>query len=156
MPSDEKKTADAVLVGRNYPAPKPGQDRLLRLIAEFRPILGSKRVYLRHVGQIQKDLLTAEPDSPTCYFPSAHPYAGRDRYDWTDRGDGVMYGALIPDDADPAIVAEAVAAQEADLKAFLASPEGQEFMKKRRDRLEAFRDATEPDHAPAHEEIHDA
>jgi hypothetical protein len=68
--------------------------RLARLRAEFGPVLGLPRVYVRHQGA--EHFVSGGPGD-TLNFPSHHPRSGLPRYDWSDRGDGVHYGYLKPD-----------------------------------------------------------
>lgn len=68
--------------------------RLLRLQAEFSAILRAPRVYVRHQGT--EHFISGDPnDSIRLDQASARP--GAPRYSWEDRGDGVLYGRLIPD-----------------------------------------------------------
>ncbi len=78
-------------------------DRLEWFKSEFGPVLGSKRVFGRHVPG-GKLLLTAggesTPGTNHLYHHDDHPRAGQERYVWVDsRGDGILYGTLEPDDA---------------------------------------------------------
>lgn len=97
--------ADAYLIPKHYPAGKVDQDRLVAIKHEFAPLLGSKQAFKRQVHMVDGELITATPDAPTYYFPSDHPWAGRERYEWRDRGDGVKEGSLVefpPKEADDA------------------------------------------------------
>ena len=67
--------------------------RLGRLQAEFAPLLRAPRVFVRHQGAFH--FISASPDD-TLLHPQADPRAGRPRYEWADRGDGVALGRLIP------------------------------------------------------------
>jgi hypothetical protein len=69
---------------------------------EFGPIWGGRRVHWRFVGS--DALLTAEGVGVHRYYPTTHPSAGADRFEWRDRGDGVMFGVLRPETtAAPAV-----------------------------------------------------
>lgn len=83
---------DAVLAPAGYPKGKTGAFRNEALRAEFSKDFGSPRVFWTHVGP-EQILITPEPCSHR-YQPDTHPEAGQDRYDWVDRGDGVLVGFL--------------------------------------------------------------
>jgi hypothetical protein len=68
--------------------------RLSKLQAEFARVLGVNRVYVRHQGA--EHFVTGDPGD-TLNFRSHGSYSGRPRYDWEDRGDGILYGYLKPD-----------------------------------------------------------
>jgi hypothetical protein len=89
---------DAVLVPQHYPRGKAAMDRGVALKAEFAPVLGSKGkdFYPRRSGMTETLITTSEPRNHR-YWPSDHPNAGQEFYDWTDRGDGVLYGTLTDD-----------------------------------------------------------
>lgn len=87
--------ADAYLIPRHYPAGKVNDDRLLAIKHEFAPLLGSKQAHKRQVHMVDGELITANAGDPAFYFPNDHPWAGRERYDWLDRGDGVKAGTLV-------------------------------------------------------------
>jgi hypothetical protein len=69
-------------------------DRLARLMNEFSRVLGVTRVFVRHQGS--EHFISWSPDD-TLHYPSRHARSGSPRYDWSDRGDGVLYGYLKPD-----------------------------------------------------------
>ncbi|MCA1684593.1 MAG: hypothetical protein LC745_01125 [Planctomycetia bacterium] len=70
------------------------QTRLAKLQAEFSPVLKVPHVYVRHQGT--EHFLSGCPGD-TLGFPSHDPRSGLPRYDWADRGDGVLLGHLKPD-----------------------------------------------------------
>lgn len=57
-------------------------------------VLRSPHVYVRHQGT--EHFISGRPGD-TLNFPSHDPQSGLPRYDWSDRGDGVLYGYLKPD-----------------------------------------------------------
>lgn len=65
--------------------------RLSNLQSEFAALLGVERVYVRNQGT--EHFVTGDP-ADTLDHPQGEPNAGRPRYDWRDRGDGVLYGTL--------------------------------------------------------------
>ena len=94
--------------------------------AEFKPILGvTGRIVFRDVpgGSLitehieEKDKAAKGIDHHTLLFPTDHPLAGQPRYEWKDRGDGVLYGTLVPEaspkSAEPAKPVEAAVAAPA-------------------------------------------
>lgn len=68
--------------------------RLSKLQAEFAPVLGVSRVYVRHQGT--EHFVTGDPDD-TLNYRSHGTRSGVSRYEWEDRGDGIHYGYLKPD-----------------------------------------------------------
>lgn len=98
-----KAIADAVLCPISYPPLKPGEDRHVKLKEEFGPVLGVPRVHARFADQtrtvtfITGSLTLANGLGICRYFPTSHPLSGQERYEWKDRGDGVMYGTLTPE-----------------------------------------------------------
>ena len=99
-PDEGKPVAVQYPVGRIGRRP-PGQ-WLNDIKAEFGPLLGVERVYSRDQGSFK--FLSGDP-ADTLYFPKGHHRSGESRYDWKDRGDGVMYGYLVPDDDDEEVPA---------------------------------------------------
>ena len=78
--------------------------RLAWYKTEFGPVLNSPRVHSRFVGGGSEAMLTGDGSSMAGaaghrYHPDNHPQAGQERYTWTDRGDGILYGTLIPEEA---------------------------------------------------------
>lgn len=69
--------------------------RLATLYAEFAGILRAQKVFVRHQGN--EHFITSSP-TDTLNHPSNGPRAGEPRYEWRDRGDGVLYGFLKADD----------------------------------------------------------
>jgi hypothetical protein len=68
--------------------------RLGRLQAEFSRVLGVGRVFVRHQGF---EHFTSGSPHDALHFPSHGGHSGEARYDWLDRGDGVLYGYPKPD-----------------------------------------------------------
>ncbi len=86
---------DAVLTPLSYAGSGDSATRLGKLQAEFSKILQAPRIFVRNQGTLH--FVTARP-TDTLLFPKSEPRSGRPRYTWTDRGDGVSYGRLLPDD----------------------------------------------------------
>jgi hypothetical protein len=134
-----RRKPDAVRCHRHYPPGKVEDARHAALKAEFAPLLGSKLVYTRHYGAHESFIAPTADDAQgrglTVLFPTGHPRQGQDRYEWLDRGDGVLYGYLVPDDTDPELASAGIAAfhekKAAETQAFLDSPEGLDFLKAR-------------------------
>ena len=82
---------DAVMAPIAHAGGGDAASRLGRLQAEFAPLLGASRVFVRHQGVAH--FVSARPDD-TLLFPQADPRSGRPRYEWVDRGDGVSLGRL--------------------------------------------------------------
>jgi hypothetical protein len=123
---------DAVLAPSSYPKNKTGAVRNAALRAEFAQDFGSTHVYSTHVGPNQI-LITPTPEQAR-YHGQNHALAGQDRYDWVDRGDGVLIGMLTEEAlADPA---EQEAATQTARKAALT--EGQKRTQARVAELEAI------------------
>ena len=74
-----------------FSGPGDALSRLMKLQAEFSPVLGAPRVFVRHQGT---DYFISGDAADTLYEVSHGPRAGEPRYDWRDRGDGVLYGYL--------------------------------------------------------------
>lgn len=119
--SPPKARFDAVICDQQYPA--GASDKLIARNQEFGPLLGAARVVSRHVPG-NRSLVTAPPAGdvgsyhPGEFHPKEHPQAGQPRYDWMDRGDGVLYGVLLdaPDAAAPEDTAKTLAAMAAKRK----------------------------------------
>jgi hypothetical protein len=105
LPPHAPAKPDAILCKSTYPRLSPGQDkdRHRWLKEEFAPILGTPLIYSRYADPGHSvTLITGQPNDArgrgvTRYFGSSHPLAGHERYKWTDRGDGVLYGTLTPE-----------------------------------------------------------
>jgi hypothetical protein len=82
---------DAIRSPLGFAGPGDSLTRLTRLQAEFAPILGTARVYVRHQGP--EHFITGGP-ADTLNFPADGPRCGEPRYDWEDRGDGILFGYL--------------------------------------------------------------
>jgi hypothetical protein len=85
---------DAIRSPLGFAGPGDSFARLSKLQAEFAPILQVTRVYVRHQGS--EHFVTGDP-TDTLLFPSQSSRSGESRYDWADRGDGVLYGHLQAD-----------------------------------------------------------
>lgn len=84
---------DAILAPIGHAGAGDAVTRLGRLQAEFAPILRVRRVFVRHQGT--SHFVSGSADD-TLLFPQADARSGQPRYEWTDRGDGVSLGRLIP------------------------------------------------------------
>ena len=84
---------DAIQAPIGYAGAGDAATRLGRLQTEFAPVLRTARVFVRHQGA--SHFVSGSPDD-TLLFSAASPRSGQPRYDWTDRGDGVSLGRLIP------------------------------------------------------------
>lgn len=144
MADATKKAArkyDAVLAPSSYPKNKTGHARNLAIKAEFSKDFASPQVYWQHCGP-DLILITPEP-CPNRYQPTDHQDAGQDRFDWVDRGDGVMIGMLT----DAARVTDEERAKS-DLDARLAmTTDRQKQVQARILELEAEADRTEAENA---------
>lgn len=89
-----QRSPDAVRVPRSFAGSGDSAARLSRLQAELAPILDAPRVFVRHQGT--EHFVTGSP-SDTLMFPSTSPRAGEARYEWEDRGDGIVRGYLKDD-----------------------------------------------------------
>jgi hypothetical protein len=89
------RTIDAVRVPVGYARGRGVADRYRAIDAEFRPLLGGGRLWLRNQGAF---VFVTPGAADTLLFPKDHPRSGEDRYSWQDRGDGVSFGVLVPDD----------------------------------------------------------
>lgn len=63
--------------------------RAARLQAEFGPLLRVGRIFIRNQGS--EHFITGNPHD-TLFEPVGSPNAGQPRYEWRDRGDGVLHG----------------------------------------------------------------
>lgn len=99
--SEVTKQADAILLEGTSPGSRIEKyNRGLTLNATFGPVLGCKVVNATNVLG-GKSLLTPFGETPQMKFATDHPVKpGQDRYEWSDRGDGILYGTLIKDE-DP-------------------------------------------------------
>jgi hypothetical protein len=86
-------TPDAVRTPLAYAGAGDSHARLTKLQAEFSRVLNTPRVFVRHQGT--GHFLSGDPGD-TMNHPAAGARAGQPRYDWWDRGDGVLYGRLRP------------------------------------------------------------
>lgn len=84
---------DAIRSPLVFAGPGDSSTRLLRLQAEFAEILQTPRIYVRHQGS--EHFITGNP-ADTLNFPSDGNRCNEPRYEWRDRGDGILYGNLRP------------------------------------------------------------
>ena len=82
---------DAVRSPIRHAGPGDAIARLSKLQAEFAEVLGVSRVFVRNQGI--EHFITAQSDD-TLDHARDDPRSGEARYDWLDRGDGVLYGYL--------------------------------------------------------------
>lgn len=97
----EERQADAVLLPANEARRRHPleMDRLEWYRREFGPVLGgARRVYSRFSGAGQTEVFLTAEGVAHRYHPDNHPLAGCDRYAWKDRGDGILYGTLLPEE----------------------------------------------------------
>jgi hypothetical protein len=89
-----ERTPDAVRSPLTFAGAGDSRARLAKLQAEFSSVLKVPRVFVRHQGM--EHFITGGPGD-TLNFLGRDPRSGLPRYDWADRGDGVLYGYLKPD-----------------------------------------------------------
>jgi hypothetical protein len=85
------RTPDAVRSPLPFAGAGDSRARLARLHATFAPVLKVPRVFVRHQGA--EHFISGSPQD-TLNFPRQDPRSGAPRYDWEDRGDGVLLGYL--------------------------------------------------------------
>jgi hypothetical protein len=85
---------DAVRTPLRHAGDGDSLTRLARLQSEFSKVLGVSKVYVRHQGT--EHFISGRPDD-TLNHLSHGARSGEPRYDWEDRGDGVLYGYLKSD-----------------------------------------------------------
>lgn len=88
------RTPDAVRSPLPFAGAGDAHARLAKLQSEFAPVLGVSHAYVRHQGA--EHFVSGAPGD-TLNFPSHDARSGLPRYEWADRGDGVLYGHLKPD-----------------------------------------------------------
>jgi hypothetical protein len=88
-----ERTPDAVRSPLPFAGAGDSRARLAKLQAEFSPVLNVPRVFVRHQGT--EHFISGGPGD-TLNLLSHDPCSGLPRYDWVDRGDGVLYGYLKP------------------------------------------------------------
>ena len=88
-----QRTPDAVRSPLPFAGAGGSQARLAKLQSEFSPVLRVPRVFVRHQGT--EHFISGSP-SDTINHPSHNARSGASRYNWEDRGDGVLYGYLEP------------------------------------------------------------
>ena len=91
--ANSETTPDAVRPPLTYAADGGALAKLLKLNSEFSRVLRVSRVFVRNQGT--EYFISHEPDE-TLYFSGDSPRSGESRYVWEDRGDGVLYGTLKP------------------------------------------------------------
>ncbi len=89
----ERRTPDAVRSPLPFAGVGDAHAKLARLQAVFAPELQVSRIFVRHQGA--EHYISGNPGD-TMNFRSQDPRAGQPRYEWEDRGEGVLYGYLIP------------------------------------------------------------
>ena len=89
-----ERTPDAARSPLPFAGAGDSQTRLAKLRNEFSPTLKVPLVYVRHQGT--EHFISGNP-ADTLNFHSHDPRSGLPRYNWSDRGDGVLYGYLKPD-----------------------------------------------------------
>jgi hypothetical protein len=85
---------DAVRSPLGYAGMGDSFSRLSTLQGAFAQLLQVSHVFVRHQGT--EHFISPGP-ADTLHFPTFSPQAGRPRYEWHDRGDGVLYGYLRSD-----------------------------------------------------------
>ncbi len=91
-------SVDAVLIRQDKIQGKEESQKSLWINKVFGPVLGGPRVHARSVvGGLY--LLTIDPLAHL-NFHTDHPRSGQSRYTWTEVGDGVSHGVLIPEEAE--------------------------------------------------------
>ena len=86
---------DAVRPPLTYAGDGGALAKLVKLNDEFSNVLQVSQVFVRNQGT--EYFISHGPDQ-TLYFPSDSPRSGESRYVWEDRGDGVFYGTLKPEE----------------------------------------------------------
>lgn len=105
MPDGKK--ADAVLVPANLKVGRYAGHRIASVLDVALPLLGTKRAEYRSVTGGGMLLVTEGPDE-SMQFPKTHPYAGQDRYNWSDPDErGVRTGTLRDLEAEEQAAREA-------------------------------------------------
>jgi hypothetical protein len=89
-----ERTPDAVRSPLRHAGAGDSSARLANLQTEFSRVLKVLKVFVRHQGT--EHFVSGRPDD-TINFPSHDTRAGWPRYDWEDRGDGVLFGYLKPE-----------------------------------------------------------
>lgn len=98
MSESESRKPDAVLIPRNYGKGERSVTEDISLLkAEFMPILQSKSVYFVMDSGYGDMIFATENPGECLNYGTTHAQARQPRYDWTDRGDGVLYGHLKED-----------------------------------------------------------
>ena len=85
---------DAIQAPVGYAGAGDAASRLGRLQTEFGPLLGVSTIFVRNQGGTY--FITGNA-SDTLLFPQDHARAGKARYRWVERGDGVSYGRYLAD-----------------------------------------------------------
>jgi hypothetical protein len=90
-----QRPPDAVRSSLLYAGPGSSFARLARLQTEFSVLLGTPQVFVRLQGM--EHFITCSPND-TLLYPTDSKRPGEPRYDWEDRGDGVVLGYLRADE----------------------------------------------------------
>lgn len=88
----ERRSPDAVRSPLSFAGAGVAHAKLARLQAVFAPELKVSRIFVRHQGA---EHFISGSSGDTINFRSQDPRAGQPRYEWEDRGDGVLFGYLI-------------------------------------------------------------
>ena len=89
-----ERTPDAVRSPLPYAGAGDSHAKLSRLQTEFSRVLDVPAVFVRHQGS--EHFISGDP-ADTLNFTARGSRAGEPRYEWEDRGDGVLYGYLKRD-----------------------------------------------------------
>lgn len=85
---------DAIRAPIGYAGSGDPTQRLGKLHAEFSRLLDTPQVFVHHQGA--EHFLSPNPND-TLVYAQLSARAGAPRYEWCDRGDGVLYGYLKPE-----------------------------------------------------------
>lgn len=85
------KAPDAVRSPVAYSGVGSASARLVKLHVEFAPLLRQPRIFVRLQGS--EHFITGNP-ADTLLFSRDSDRPGTARYDWCDRGDGILFGVL--------------------------------------------------------------
>ena len=88
-------TPDAVRTPLCYAGEGGSFAKLIKLNMEFSQVLGVSRVFVRNQGT---EYFISHGPEETLNYSSDSSRSGESRYVWEDRGDGVRYGQLKPEE----------------------------------------------------------
>lgn len=86
---------DAIMVPRAYKNKGGPRESIPGLIEEFKPILGDHPWFTTH-GEYR---IVHATRNIHVNFPIGHERAGETRFRWEDRGDGVLFGYFVDEEA---------------------------------------------------------